>query len=143
MNLAIFNSGIVTGYLETEVKTPIHYLVPGESCDYNEIHGAVKNLTTPVLGVNLAEIITQKLSCKKSIITEQYGIFNEGRAILRFLDNSDKLVTEVVLEEVNPLRAFPFEYLMKNMGNVAKAELYIEGIHKELHLLDSCAVFFK
>ncbi|WP_096429414.1 hypothetical protein [Labilibaculum antarcticum] len=143
VNLAIYNSGMVTGYLETEVKTPIHTLAPGESFDYKEIHGAAKILSTPVLGVNLAGVITQKLSCKESVIKGQYGVFNEGRATLRLLDTSDTLVKEIVLEDVNPLNAFSFEYLMKNLENVAKAELYIEDIHKELHLLDSCVLVIR
>jgi hypothetical protein len=143
VNAAIYNSGMLTGYLETEVKTPIHTLLPGESFDYQEIQGAAKIVSTPILDVNRTGIITQKLNFDRSTsaFIGQYGVFIEGTAILRLLDKSEGIVKEMVLEEVNPLKAFSLKYIFGSTGKAFSSQLLIKDGEGKEYLLDSLSLF--
>ncbi len=138
LNLAIFCSGLETGYLETEVKTPLKILKPGESFDYKEIHGAAKVLSTPILNVNTTGIITKYLSfdSKSNLINGEYGVFKEGTAILKFIDASGEILETAVLDEVNPLKAFSVEYAIGKDEKLKVIQLLLKGINKKEYLLD-------
>ncbi|NJB81644.1 hypothetical protein [Wenyingzhuangia aestuarii] len=106
LNMAIFCSGLETGYLETEVKTPLYTLQPLESFDYKEIHGAAKIQNTPVLGVTMAGITTQKLSCKNGQVLGSYGVFVASSAYLVSEDDKGVEIDRIFIEKVNPLQPF-------------------------------------
>ncbi|WP_109833175.1 hypothetical protein [Reichenbachiella versicolor] len=103
VNIEVFNSGLETGYLETEVKTPLHKLKKGESFDFKEVHAAATVLSLPVLDVNQAGIITKKLMIEEGQLKGQYGVFVAGELILRGIkDGSTR--EETSLGKVSPLR---------------------------------------
>ena len=141
VNAAIYNSGMVTGYLETEVKTPIHTLLPGESFDYQEIQGAVKIASTPILDVNMAGIITKKLELNSNTncLSGEYGVFVEGKAILRLLNESDEIIKDLPQGNVNPLQAFTFKCSLGKKTKAFNCQLLIEDGEGKEHLLDSFA----
>ncbi|MRT91966.1 hypothetical protein [Ancylomarina sp. 16SWW S1-10-2] len=139
VNAAIYNSGMVTGYLETEVKTPIHTILPGESFDYQEIQGAAKIVSTPILDVNRAGIITQKLNfdSKTNSLNGQYGVFHEGKAILRLLNESGGKINDLPQEDINPLKPFTLKYLLGKNENPLGCQLLIKDTDGIEYLLDS------
>lgn len=136
INMAIFCSGLETGYLETEVKTPLYSLNPQESFNYQEIHGAAKIENAPVLDVNLAGITTKKLTYNQETnsVKGTYGVFIEGKAILNVLYNSGKQ-GEIVVEEVNPLKVFNLKIGLINQAKSIK--LVIKDANSKEYILDS------
>lgn len=139
VNAAIYNSGMVTGYLETEVKTPIHTLLPGESFDYQEIQGAAKVGSTPVLDVNMAGIITKKLAFNSDQFSGEYGVFIEGKAILRLFDEEGEKIKDFPQGDVNPLQVFTLNYLLAESEKGSTCQLIIIDDKDKEHLLDSFA----
>lgn len=138
VNIAIFNSGMETGYLETEVKTPIYALGPGESFDYKEIHGAAQVLSTPILDVNMAGAVTQRLNFSDpSKLSGQYGVFHEGQAILRVMHEGGEIMEEITLENVNPLEAYALEYDLEKDPIVSTIQLWIKAGDGTNYLLDT------
>ncbi|ANW96628.1 hypothetical protein AXE80_10220 [Wenyingzhuangia fucanilytica] len=138
LNMAVFCSGLETGYIETEVKTPLYKLKPNHSFDYQEIHGAAKIETTPVLGVNLAGVVTQKLNFNKELknITGSYGVFTEGDALIKLLDKDKKIIKEIKIQNVNPLKVFKLQVKVDLPKNTSKIELMVIDSHQKETLLD-------
>ena len=138
-NAEVYNSGLETGYLETEIKTPIYTLKPNESFDYYEIQGAAKIATTPILDVNKTGVITQKLSFNETAkeLSGSYGVFLEGEAVLFFKNKSGKITKEINLGKVNPLAAFNFVQLIKNQLTSATISLCVKDNTNKTHLLDT------
>lgn len=136
-NAAIFCSGLETGYIETEVKTPLYDLKPGEHFDYKEIQGAAKIYGTPVLEVNMAGIITQKLSWDqaKKTINGKYGVFVAGDMILRVLEASGKTQDIVLAKGISPLKPVSIDYEFTEIPS-SKVSLLIKDQKGESHLLD-------
>ncbi len=141
VNVEVYNSGLETGYLETEIKTPIYKLHPGESFDYYEIQGAAKITSTPILDVNKTGVITQKLHLNNytNMISGAYGVFVKGEAILFFKNKAEEIIDEIELGNVNPLEAFSFERVLKKKGDIAVIDLYIKG-NDDLQLLDKFVI---
>ncbi|AZQ63770.1 hypothetical protein EI427_16520 [Flammeovirga pectinis] len=134
-DVAIFNSGMETGYLETEIQTPIYTLAAGEAFDYSEIHGATKLLSTPILDVNASGIITKKLALDitASTVKGEYGTFIEGELKIRFLNVKNK-AKELSLGKVSPLKGI--EVNQKIDKNSTDIKLVILDKHNKEHLLD-------
>jgi len=137
-NAEVYNSGLETGYLETEVKTPIYKLDSGESFDYYEIQGAAKIASPRIIDVNKTGIITQKLYLDNStkIISGSYGVFIEGNAILTFRDKLGKIIKEINLGKVNPLDPFTFNKWIKKPLKKGTISLYIRDNKNQIYLLD-------
>ncbi|WP_075590165.1 hypothetical protein [Labilibacter marinus] len=136
-NLSVFNSGVAVGYLETEVRSPIYTLKPEESFDYIEMIGSAKINNTPILSVNKTGIITERLHFKEGSLKGQYGVFVEGKAILQLKDVKGKLLKEISLEEVNPLKAFALNISLKKVKGLGKIVLLIESGKSDRFVLDS------
>lgn len=139
INVSIFCSGLETGYLETEVRTPLYELNPGEHFDYTEIQAAAKIGSGAVLDVNLTGIITEKMKINTDFntINGKYGFFVEGTLVLRTVDALGK-ISEIQLEEkVNPLKAYELNYELKHKVKGSKLQLYVKDDKKEYHLLDA------
>ncbi|MDO6738772.1 hypothetical protein [Wenyingzhuangia sp. 2_MG-2023] len=134
LNMAIFCSGLETGYLETEVKTPLYILQPLESSDYKEIHGAAKIQNTPVLAVNMAGIITQKLNYKNNHVSGSYGVFVASTAYLVAEDVHGNKIDRIAIEKVHPLKPFNLNESYSKAFKTLKIVL-IDGQNKE-HILD-------
>lgn len=138
INVSVFCSGLETGYLETEVRTPLYTLKPGAHFDYNEIHGAAKIASSPVLDVNTTGIITEKLNLNVNHISGKYGTFIEGSAIVRITESSGKKNEFIVQKEVNPLQVFELNYSLKENLSISKIELFVLENNNKYHLLDTC-----
>lgn len=138
-NIAVYNSGMETGYLETEVKTPLYNLKPSESFNYLEIQAAAKVVSLPVLDVNKTGVITKKLSFDKDSqkISGDYGVFVEGKAVLQLIDVSGNVIKEIFIKEVNPLKAFSMEMKFNNVANIYQINLAIKETNDQIRLLDS------
>ena len=137
INMAIFCSGLETGYLETEVKTPLFTIAANESATYKEIHGAAKIENSPVLNVTLAGITTKKLSysSKTKTLKGTYGVFIEGKAVLLLFDKQKNEQTEIILGDVNPLKVFRVkEVLQKEFKQV---KLVVRSIKSKEYVLDA------
>jgi hypothetical protein len=139
INMAIFCSGLETGYLETEVKTPLYKLNPKESFNYKEIHGAAKIEGAPILDVNQTGVITKKLHYNKETKTVKgsYGVFIEGKAILYLLDERGKVNKSVVLEEVNPLKVLNVKIDISKKETFFTLKLVILDGNSREYVLDS------
>jgi len=138
LNMSIYNSGLETGYLETEVKTPLHTLKPGERFDYKEVHGAAQVLSTPILDVNETGIVTQYLNFDQDtkVVSGEYGFFREGIAVLRLRDKSNHIIEEILLEEVNPLKGYSLFREIRNNA-CTKFELVVKDKQGREGILDS------
>ncbi|WP_343328621.1 hypothetical protein [Polaribacter staleyi] len=138
INMAIFCSGLETGYLETEVKTPLYTLQPQESFRYKEIHGAAKIESSPILDVNLTGIITEKLQINKEtkVLKGSYGVFIEGQSLLLLKDKSGKIVEEIKLEAVNPLKELKLQYSISIKKMITKIVLVVRDSKSVNHVLD-------
>lgn len=138
INIAVYNSGMETGYLETEVKTPLYNLKPGDSFDYLEIQAAAKVVSLPVLDVNKTGVITKNLSFNKEsqTISGDYGVFVDGKAMLQLIDSSGGIMKELFVKEVNPLKAFSFEMKLDNKPTVFSVKLVVKETSNEIRLLD-------
>lgn len=136
INMAIFCSGLETGYLETEVKTPLYTIAPNENEQYQEVHGAAKIENAPVLNVTLAGITTKKLSynSKTKTIEGAYGVFIEGKAILVLFDKQNNLKEEIILGDVNPLKVFQFKKSIKK--EVIQVKLIVKTNKSKEYILD-------
>lgn len=137
INMAIFCSGLETGYLETEVKTPLFTIAAKESATYKEIHGAAKIENSPVLNVTLAGITTKKLSysSKTKTLKGSYGVFVEGKAVLILFDKQKNERKEIILGDVNPLKVFHVkEVLQKEFKQV---KLVVRSIKSKEYVLDT------
>ncbi|PWJ41799.1 hypothetical protein [Sediminitomix flava] len=141
VNIAIYNSGMETGYLETEVKTPIYKLKSGEHFDFEEIHAAAKILSTPVLAVKNAGIVTEYLTFdeKQSALKGKYGVFFKGKAILKLWGDSSEVLKTIELSEVDPLHGFELNHEIQQelIGQVSKVEIRIQSVNQEDFLLDT------
>lgn len=139
VNASIFNSGMVTGYLETEVKTPIYTLKPGSSFEYREIHGAAKIASLPILSVNTTGVITKRLSLNKntSTMSGAYGVFIEGIALLKLLDSKGEIIDIIELQNVSPFNAFSLSYSLEVTSKVAVVELLIKSSESKTAILDT------
>ncbi|QHI39240.1 hypothetical protein IMCC3317_46450 [Kordia antarctica] len=137
LNNAIFCSGLETGYIETEVKTPLYNLAPSKSFTYREIKGAAKIENAPVLNVNLAGITTQKLTFDKALntISGTYGVFHEGFATAYVMDN-DTVLEKIQLQAVNPLAVFRLHMEGENLSKASSIQLVIVDTNKTAHVLD-------
>ncbi|MGJ8743961.1 hypothetical protein [Polaribacter sp.] len=139
INMAIFCSGLETGYIETEVKTPLYTLQPKESFSYKEIHGAAKIESAPVLDVNQTGIITKKLQYHKDTKTVEgaYGVFIEGTAILSIKDDQGKVFSEIVLENVHPLKELKLHQKIATLKPVKSISLIVKDSKSVNHVLDT------
>ncbi|MBJ7881545.1 hypothetical protein [Gelidibacter salicanalis] len=137
LNNAIFCSGLSEGYIETEVQTPLYDLAPKKSFIYREIHGAAQIENAPVLGVNVAGIITKKLAFtdtgKKMIGT--YGVFKEGKAVLQFKTGGEVLKSQE-LNTVNPLEIFKLNVIVDKPDYFDTVQIVIVDIQKNETVLD-------
>lgn len=140
LNVSIFMSGLETGYLETEVKTPLYTLKPDEASNYLEIHGAAQITNAPVLDVNKAGIITKKLAFDSNTISGEYGVFIEGKAVLQLFNSSKKIIQEIEIENANPLKVLKVNSLIKKDLNIHSIQLIIKQNNKQQQLLDSWVV---
>lgn len=138
-NAEIYNSGLETGYLETEIKTPIYILQPNESFEYFEIQAAATIASTPILDVNKTGIITKRLNLNvsKNELAGEYGVFIEGEAFLQFKNKTNQILKEIDLAAVNPLQAFTFNIAFEWQQDIVMMELLIKDKNNQLHLLDS------
>lgn len=136
-NACIYNSALETGYLETEVKTPIYHLEPKQSVTYREVHGAAKILSTPILEVNRTGIITKRMGYDEKLknIAGEYGVFIAGDAVLAMYDNWGKLLKEVFLGDVSPVK--PLQFSLNSIKDLKEAKLFIKDKANKNHLLDS------
>jgi hypothetical protein len=139
VNVAIYNSGMETGYLETEVKTPIHTLQAGESFEYQEIQAAAKVLSLPVLDINRVGVITEKLNFddEKNTLSGEYGVFIEGKAVIQLLNKKDKIRKEIPLTDTDPFHPFSLEFILKKQRRVSHVKLLIKDKNHNNQLLDS------
>lgn len=142
VNVEVYNSGLETGYLETEVKTPIYELNPDEGFDYYEIQGAAKIESTPILDVNKTGVITQKLHLNNDtkVVSGAYGVFIEGEAILFLKNKSKKIIKKIDLGNVNPLKAFWFKKQFEIYPFVQTIELVIKDKNNKMYLLDAYTI---
>ncbi|WP_373942581.1 hypothetical protein OEG92_05020 [Polaribacter sejongensis] len=142
INMAIFCSGLETGYIETEVKTPLYTLQSKESFTYKEIQGAAKIETSPALDVNLTGVITKKLHFNKETksLEGSYGVFIEGQAVLILKNSNGKIVEEVILEEVNPLKVLQLRQKISVDKSVKVIDIVVRGSKSENHVLDSLKI---
>ncbi len=139
LNNAIFCSGLSEGYIETEVQTPLYNLAPNQSFKYREIHGAAQIDNGPVLSVNMAGIITKKMSFieAEKKITGTYGVFNEGKAILQF-KTGDTILKSQELQEVNPLKIFKLNIAVDTPDHhLDTVQIVIIDINKKETVLDT------
>ena len=137
INMAIFCSGLETGYLETEVKTPLYTLQPKESFSYKEIQGAAKIESSPILDVNLGGIITKRLHLNNdNFINGSYGIFTEGEALLFFLDKKGKKIKEIFISKVNPFKPLMLKREMLELSNISTIKLIIRKENSKEYVLD-------
>ncbi len=139
LNIAIFNSGMETGYLETEVKTPLYSLNPGEFFNYYEMHGAAQVASLPVLDVNKTGVITKHLHINESTkeVSGEYGVFVAGQALLQVFTQNGELIKELSLDKVDPLHAFIFTQVLQPLPQNAKLKLCIKSKNGEINVLDS------
>ncbi|MCL7752659.1 hypothetical protein [Polaribacter sp. Z022] len=137
LNMAIFCSGLETGYIETEVKTPLYTIQPRESFNYKEIHGAAKIESSPILDVNHTGVITKKLFYKNNKINGSYGVFYEGTAILSLKNKKGKVIKEISLENVNPLKVLKLETKINLSKKVKSIDLLVRDSKSVDHVLDS------
>ncbi|MDO7135995.1 hypothetical protein [Algibacter lectus] len=140
VNAEIYNSGMETGYLETEIKTPIYHLKPNEHFDYFEIQAAAKIKALPILEVNKTGVITKNISFdeENKMLSGEYGVFIEGEVLIHLKDTSDKLIKEISIEQVSPLKALSFQIPFKWDLNINKIELIIKDKSGKIHHLDNC-----
>ncbi|QCX37610.1 hypothetical protein FF125_03860 [Aureibaculum algae] len=138
LNVSIFMSGMETGYLETEVKTPLYTLQPGKSFDYKEIHGAAKVSSLPVIDVNETGVITQKINfdTKTNKLKGSYGVFYEGDAVVRLMDEANNIIKDIDLHNVNPLSAFIINYTLEKYKKASRAIILIKDGTSNEHILD-------
>lgn len=139
INVSVFCSGLESGYLETEVRTPIYTLKPNEGFKYLEIIGAARITANPVLDVNQTGIITKRINLEESSneIVGEFGVFHKGSAVLKFKDNDRNIIKEAVVGEVSPLRVFSLAFSLENKAiNYHDIELVIRDETKTDHLLD-------
>ncbi len=134
VNVSIFSSGLSTGYLETEVRTPIYKIAPKQSAQYIEIHGAAKIASTPILDINNTGIITAKASYNNKTVNGAYGVFIAGKAIVVVLDSNGKTIYEKEVQEVNPLAPFILNHKIEELLNIASIQIFIKNKN---HLLDT------
>ncbi|NME67981.1 hypothetical protein [Flammeovirga aprica] len=115
VNIAVFNSGMATGYLETEVKTPIYKLKGKESVSFKEAHAATKVLSLPLLSVNETGVITKQLNFDKHTnhITAQYGTFIKGDLFLMTLNEKEEIIEEIKLKAVSPLKGIDVDVTLE------------------------------
>ncbi|MDO7173123.1 hypothetical protein [Mariniflexile sp. AS56] len=139
VNAEIYNSGLETGYLETEIKTPIYKLKANEYFDYNEIQGAAKINSLPILDVNKTGIITKHMNFnnKTKSLSGEYGVFIEGKAILHVKNESGEVTQIIDLGKVNPLEAFSFKMTIKIDSSFQTLELCIKDTADNIYLLDT------
>lgn len=139
VNATVFSSGMETGYLETEVKTPIYTLEPSGKFNYKEIHGAAKIASLPILSVNTTGVITKKLTFDSVVntISGEYGVFREGVLVLRMKTNLGEIIEEVIIQNVNPLNAVSFSYLKESSTNSNLFELLVKGVNGIYYPLDT------
>jgi hypothetical protein len=139
VNTEIYNSGLETGYLETEIKTPIYNLKPNEYFDYYEIQGAAKISSLSILDVNQTGIITKHVGFnnKTKSLSGAYGIFIEGNAVLQLKTVTGNLLKEIELEHVSPLKALSFEIPFELDSKIENIELIIKDNSSKTYLLDS------
>ncbi|WP_163397314.1 hypothetical protein [Flavobacterium fluviatile] len=142
VNASIFCSGLETGYLETEVRTPLYNLKPGEHFDYYEIQAAAKISAGTVLAVNRIGIITKSLtlSTDSKKITGKYGVFKEGILVLRTTTTNGQTSETVVENNVNPLKAYELDFQLQDKVKGVKLQLYIKDDHNDYHLLDAVTI---
>ena len=142
LNNAIFCSGLSEGYIETEVKTPLYSLLPKESFNYREIHGAAQIQDAPVLNVNLAGITTQKMILDPVLnsVTGAYGVFKEGVPVIKVKDVNGQIIDEQNGRAVNPLKVFNLYFEFGNLSNAKVIELFILDFNKKETLLDSIEI---
>ncbi|WP_152286377.1 hypothetical protein [Flavicella marina] len=138
INVSIYNSALETGYLETEVRTPIHTLAPGQSFEYQETQAAAKIASLPILDVNRTGVITQKLeyTSKSKKITGKYGVFRSGQAVLK-ISNKDNTTKQIKLCEVNPLKSFVLDKKIKLKNDATTLEIWIIDQKGASYLLDT------
>ena len=141
VNATVFSSGMETGYLETEVKTPIYTLKSGENFNYKEIHGAAKIASLPVLAVNTTGVTTKKMTfdSTNNSISGEYGVFREGILVLRITTNLGKTDEKNILQNVNPLKAVSFNYSLNNLSQTSLFELFVKDESGIYYLLDTYA----
>ena len=140
VNAEIYNSGLETGYLETEIKTPIYTLKANEHFDYYEIQGAAKINSLPILDVNQTGIITKNMNFnnKTNSISGEYGVFVEGEAILNLKNSSGDTIKDVKVDKVDPLHPFVFKMDIEIDSSIETVELYVKDNTGKTYQLDNC-----
>nr|WP_320117319.1 hypothetical protein [uncultured Marinifilum sp.] len=136
-NISIYSSGLETGYLETEVRTPLYDLQPGKKFNYIEIHAAAKVPSLPIISINKTGIITSKLSVLNNTINGKYGVFINGYALLKLYSKSGILIESIKIKNVNPLESFILNESIKQNSEIVHIKLFVVDMNQSEHLLDS------
>ncbi|WP_281614871.1 hypothetical protein [Flammeovirga sp. SubArs3] len=136
VNIAIYNSGLETGYLETEVKTPIYTLKGGEEFTFKETHAAAQVLSLPVLSLNETGVVTNKLTydSKEHKVTAQYGTFIQGELLLQCFNDKNKLIEDIQLHQVSPLKGIDLNTVVPERTSFVK--IIVVDKDKKEHVLD-------
>lgn len=140
-NVSIYNSALSTGYLETEVMTPLYTLAANESATYKEIHCAAQLESLPILDANQQGVITKRLAFVGDNLSfaGSYGVFRSGVAILRLENAAGEKIKDIELGEVNPLVAFVFDATQDVPAETKSAQLLIRNAGDEEYVLDTLA----
>ncbi|MBD0402311.1 hypothetical protein [Flammeovirga sp. EKP202] len=140
VNIAVFNSGMATGYLETEVKTPIYTLKGKETVTFKETHAAAKVLSLPLLSVNETGVITKRLHFDKQTnhITAQYGTFIKGELYLIALNDQEKIIEEMKVKTVSPLKGIDVDIALEK--SFSQLKVVVRDEEGKEYILDSFVV---
>jgi hypothetical protein len=142
-SVEVYTSGTTT-FLEEEVMGPMTTLAPGDSATMTEHWFAARSLG-PVLAVNDAGIITNKLTAQQSRdslkLQGTYGIFYLGTAKAIFTNATGVAVAAADSFAVSPSDSFVFKDTLLVPAKAAKLMLSLYGADGSfIGNLDSIAV---
>ena len=111
-------------YLGVEVVSPIVELAPGGRYTFTEDWWAAR-VQGPVLQVNQADAIAQRLRLEGDFLSATCGVFYEGKARLVFIGGDGKVLGESQEHVVTPLETFILREKTKVPQGAVRAELRV------------------
>jgi len=120
-NISIYNSSVSEGYLETEIRTPLVKLKPGQATAFSE-EWAATTCYGPILKANNLGAVSERLNCNliSGLVSGNYGVFYKGYVEVKIFNKAEKEVYSAKVADVSPTQETRVHHIIKFVPNDIK-----------------------
>ena len=126
--------------MELEILSPFQFLDPGETTTFS-IEWGVCRCPGPIIDVTEGGCIGQKLTARRDgdyiHVSGEFGVFDESRLRLEWIDQTGRTLVSFDLGDVSPLGVISINSLYPALKGVSKVQLSVNTGEKQYLLTET------